>query len=131
MITHEFSIMTNKSKSADDQRMVSRRHAWGGAGISIALFVLLHTTPARAQSFDDALAMAYAGNPALQAERAKLRSVDESVGVALSDWRPTAAVQANTGASHQTFNNTSGDLRPADASLTITQPIYNGGSTVA
>ncbi len=75
--------------------------------------------------------MAYASNPALQAERAKLRSIDEGVAIAKSDWRPSLTAQADAGFSHQEFDNTSGDLKPIDTNLTLSQPVFNGGSTIA
>jgi TolC family type I secretion outer membrane protein len=87
--------------------------------------------PAGAETLQDALALAYTNNPALQAERAKLRSVDEGVPEALSNWRPTATAQANAGVSHQVFDTTSGNLKPSDTSVTISQPVYRGGRTVA
>ncbi|MDD9918202.1 MAG: secretion protein, partial [Rhodospirillaceae bacterium] len=42
----------------------------------------------RAQNLMEALALAYTNNPTLQAQRARLRSVDEGVPQALSGWRP-------------------------------------------
>ena len=43
------------------------------------------------------LAFAYAGNPALRAERARQRATDEAVPQALSGWRPVITAEANAG----------------------------------
>jgi outer membrane protein len=104
-----------------------------GHGISVLALtgLLAVSAPARAETMQEALALAYANNPALQAERAKLRSVDEGVPEALSGWRPSASAQANTGISHQAFDTTSGNLKPADIGVTLSQPVYRGGRTVA
>lgn len=84
-----------------------------------------------AETLQDALALAYTNNPSLQAERAKLRSVDEGVPEALSGWRPSASAQADGGVAHQSFDTTSGNLKPYDTSITLSQPLYRGGRTVA
>ena len=56
-----------------------------GRGIAVLAMAGLITLspPAGAETLQDALALAYTNNPALQAERAKLRSVDEGVPEAL------------------------------------------------
>src|SRR5579862_4171453 len=97
----------------------------------MAVLVLSGPVTARAETLQQALALAYANNPALQAERAKLRSVDEGVPEALSGWRPNASAQADAGISHQEFDTTTGNLRPKDASITVSQPVFRGGRTVA
>jgi TolC family type I secretion outer membrane protein len=84
-----------------------------------------------AETMQEALALAYTNNPSLQAERAKLRSVDEGVPEALSGWRPSASAQADGGVAHQSFDTTSGNLKPYDTSVTLSQPLYRGGRTVA
>jgi outer membrane protein len=48
-------------------------------------------------SIAQALAFAYAGNPALRAERARQRATDEAVPQALSGWRPVITAEANAG----------------------------------
>jgi outer membrane protein len=96
-----------------------------------AVFAVFQPQPAHAESFEDALAMAYSSNPALQAERAKLRSVDESVAAAVGDLRPQITAQANAGVSWQVYDKTSANLTPTDAGVTVTQPLYNGGGTLA
>jgi TolC family type I secretion outer membrane protein len=70
------------------------------------------------QTLEEALAMAYQGNPTLLAARAQLRQTDEQVPQALSDWRPTVEVLGGGGQS------ISGPLGTAD--LRVVQPIYRG-----
>jgi TolC family type I secretion outer membrane protein len=92
---------------------------WAGTGV------------AQAETLRDALAMAYAGNPQLESERAKLRATDEGVPEALSGWRPTLSAQGNAGFSHLEFDTTSGNLHPRDAGVSLSQPVWRGGQTVA
>jgi TolC family type I secretion outer membrane protein len=49
----------------------------------------------------------------------------------LSGWRPSASAQAAAGISHQVYDTTSGNLKPLDAGVTLSQPLYRGGRTVA
>ena len=45
----------------------------------------------------EALAATYSNQPALQAERAKLRATDENVPTALAGWRPTVVLAGTVG----------------------------------
>ncbi|MBK1662441.1 TolC family outer membrane protein [Paracraurococcus ruber] len=108
---------------------------------------------AHAQTLSDALAQAYANNPALLAARANLRAVDENVPQALAGWRPTVTVQSTAGVLDGR-NRTLGvfqDINPATGqiervqrgvtshverqlmtnSVSVTQPLFRGGRTVA
>jgi outer membrane protein len=89
----------------------------------------------------EALAATYSYQPALQAARAKLRATDEGVPQALSGWRPTVvlgggigygdgvsrAYEAATGA----YQKSQTDRQVAQATATVTQPIYTGGKVEA
>ena len=56
-----------------------------GCGWAVALVtVFAVASPLRAESLNEALAKAYANNPQLQAQRARLRAVDEEISQALS-----------------------------------------------
>ena len=93
---------------------------------------------ARAETLEQALISTYLNNPNILGERANLRSVDEGVPQALSGWRPTVTFTGAIGdeesentppappnaPAHQTF-------QPHTYSLTLTQPVYNGGGTIA
>jgi outer membrane protein len=90
----------------------------------------------------EALAATYSNQPALQAERAKLRATDENVPTALAGWRPTVVLagtvgygdgvnrafnglDALTGIDPNTKLRTNRDIGTAQA--TITQNLYTGG----
>ena len=89
----------------------------------------------------EALAATYANQPALQAERAKLRATDENVPQALAGWRPTVVMAGTAGygdgfsriysRSSGTFLNAQTDRLIGTAQATLSQPIYNGGKTQA
>ena len=104
---------------------------------------------AQAQTLADALAQAYANNPTLLAARANLRAVDENVPQALAGWRPTVSVSSSfgytdsrtralangfdpaTGGTRQFGTTAHLDRTPFSAAITVTQPIFRGGRTVA
>jgi len=102
-------------------------------------------SPAPAQSLQDALAAAYANNPALQSARAQLRATDENVPAALAGWHPTVSLSGSAGPAFgnqiSTINNTllgttthpqiNENRAEVVGSATLTQPIYRGGRTTA
>lgn len=120
----------------------------------MAAALLLGVAPASAQSMTEALASAYATNPALAADIANLKATNEGVAQALSGYRPTITAQ---GSIQSDFTNTQQDgvatgtplqqrslgarqgptdgnwheVNPATLGITITQPIYSGGRTEA
>jgi len=87
------------------------------------------------------LAATYANQPALQAERAKLRATDENVPQALAGWRPTVVLAGTAGygdGMSRAYSNLSdgwtkqrSDRTIATAQATVTQNIYTGGKTQA
>jgi outer membrane protein len=120
--------------------MVASRFAF--AALLMASAAIVEVRPAMGQTLQEALALAYANNPALQAARAQLRAVDENVPQALAGWRPTVQV---TGSYGQTTTSSAGAPRPvgprtqtdwrsrdpASYQAGVTQPLYRGGRTVA
>ncbi|MDD2876156.1 MAG: TolC family outer membrane protein [Acidiphilium sp.] len=104
---------------------------------------------ARPATLTQALAEAYADNPTLQEQRANLRATDEAVPAALAGWRPTIEVQGTagriTGTTEEAFPGTNPftgqttlnrstlaqSRNEAIGQITVTQPIYKGGATVA
>jgi len=91
----------------------------------------------RAETLSEALAAAYASNPGLKAERAKLRAVDEQVPQALSGFRPTLEASGDV-TREDTLNNrrsTGGGKEqirtPRGTDFTVAQPLYQGGRTTA
>ncbi|MDP6351228.1 MAG: TolC family outer membrane protein [Alphaproteobacteria bacterium] len=91
----------------------------------------------RAQSLEEALATAYATNPALLAERAALRATDEGVARALSGWRPTVTVngqfdhQFTDSETRFLFSAGEQTIDTKSIELSLSQPLYRGGRTVS
>ena len=91
-------------------------------------------------SLMEALAVAYETNPTLAAQQANLRATDEGVAIANGGWRPTISA-GGTYAYQQyyffpqtvpgfgTFSTIS--AHPLQGALTVTQPIFRGGRTIA
>jgi outer membrane protein len=123
-----------------------------------AALAALPSAAAWSQSLQDALAAAYANNPALLAARAQARAVDENVPQALAGWRPTVVIAAAGGYSDTTSRNqatvpvardAAGNVRNPDTAgqpfalfteqprntgslqATVSQPIYRGGRTTS
>lgn len=107
--------------------------------LSTAAMIMAGATAVHGQTIEEALAAAYRTNPQLLAERARLRALDEGVPRALSNWRPTVTVTGEAGRAHdwtrQEVDDTTTSRRnwrsPATASLTVRQPLYRGGRTLA
>ena len=110
------------------------------------LALSLTAASASAETLNEALATAYASNPTLQAARAQQRQVDEQVPQALSNWRPTVDVEGSIGKEWQqdwlrggaasvpgggSNGQKANSREPKSALLSVTQPIYRGGRTVA
>lgn len=109
------------------------RAAFGAAVIAGAL--AFSPAPAAAQDLADALIAAYSNNPTLAARRARLRATDEQVPQALSNWRPSVAINGDAGyernrSTLRTTNRTQ-NRNPATIGLSVTQPLYRGGRTLA
>ncbi len=106
----------------------------------LALVTVMGLAPVRfahAETLEEALIEAYTSNPALAAQRAQLRSTDEQVPQALSNWRPTVEI---TGSAGETDSTTNINIPPTpqqsylyqrNGQFQVTQPLYRGGRTVA
>jgi outer membrane protein len=91
----------------------------------------------------EALAATYSYQPALQAERAKLRATDENVPTALAGWRPTVVLAGNAGYGSGLLREYLTTVTPAQnikelnprqiasAQATLTQNLYTGGKVSA
>ncbi|MDA7947513.1 MAG: TolC family outer membrane protein [Hyphomicrobiaceae bacterium] len=73
------------------------RRVRSALGASAAILLLCLATPAKSESLNAALALAYTSNPQLQAARAQLRATDETVPQARAARRPTITGQAGAG----------------------------------
>ena len=91
---------------------------------------------AAAQTLEEALVLAYQNNPTLQAQRARLRAVDEEVPEALAGWRPTIEIAGDVGALYSNTdgmipNSGSSTVAPYGVGLTAIAPVYQGGRVAA
>ena len=123
----------------------------GSAAANRAAAKQLVSTQNAPHTLTEALVATYAYNPALLAERARLRSTDEGVPQALAGWRPTVVASGSAGYANGVAISTAGavtrlgvqtgvgqqtnytslnrDLGTAQALLT--QPLYTGGRVSA
>ena len=99
-------------------------------GVKIASTVLAGCLAAagaaRADTLDDAVALAYQTNPTLQNARAQLRGLDEEYVQARAGYRPQVQIAAEA----DNINGPSTDqltVKPASASISVVQPLYTGG----
>src|SRR6516164_1277070 len=116
---------------------MSRRINALGAGVCV-FATAMGAQAVHAESLADAISLAYQTNPSLQAQRAQLRSTDETYVQARAGYRPNASVQGslgwrwqNLGVNNCTIFIPNCDLSPETNSisttLSVTQPIYTGG----
>ncbi|MTJ83469.1 MAG: TolC family outer membrane protein [Telmatospirillum sp.] len=109
----------------------------------LILTVCGYSSSVGAETLQEALASAYVGNPTLQSQRAHLRAVDEQVPQALSNWRPVVTLTGDLNRTN-TFQKApamtlagtqlqSGTViaNGKTATLSISQPLFRGGRTVA
>jgi outer membrane protein len=113
------------------------------AAAAVLLMACAGTTPVLADTIEAALVRAYESNPQLNAQRAQVRSTDESVPQALSGYRPSVAVNASAGYQYTDSLSTQGGLPqgpvehtiihganpPRSVGLTVTQNVFNGNQT--
>ncbi|BBK43781.1 type I secretion protein TolC [Allostella vacuolata] len=104
-----------------------------GAACLMAAAVLPGT--AAGQTLEEVLVSTYNTNPQLLAERARLRSYDELVPQSLAGWRPTVQASGSYGISRERTEvpgiRQTDRLNPFSTNLTVSQPLYRGGRTVA
>ena len=121
---------------------MSRRLMGLGASVGVlALASAVGTGAANAESLADAITLAYQTNPTLQAQRASLRSTDETYVQARAGYRPTASISANTSFQWQWIGTPQCTVfgcqaaytstNQLSASLNVTQPLYTGGRATA
>jgi TolC family type I secretion outer membrane protein len=101
--------------------------------VAIALGLgFVGSAPGTAQTLEEALVAAYLTNPDLEAQRAALRATDELVPQALSDWRPTIAIDSAAIATDvDASNDAGGSFNTTQGGIALDQQIYNGGETGA
>jgi TolC family type I secretion outer membrane protein len=105
------------------------------AGLATAIFLSFGASQASAESLQEALAQAYATNPALQAQMAAVRAAHERVPEARAGFLPSLFADIEAG---KVKEESTGGLfardetrTPVSTGLTLDQPVYQGGRTVA
>jgi outer membrane protein len=91
------------------------------------------------ESLNDALVAALAASPQFAGQTERVREIVASrLKVARSHWLPAIKFASSAGVKSETdtYDNTfmpvdSGTVRPVDLSVTLEQPIYRGGQTLA
>ncbi len=101
------------------------------AGFIAALLAFAIPGAAVAQTLTEVLATTYATNPRLLAGRAELGATNELVPQALSGWRPTIAGTAGIGETWRDSDVGSDTSTPRSVGVSVSQPVYRGGRTVA
>lgn len=101
------------------------------AGLIAALLAFATPGAAVAQSLTEVLATTYATNPRLLAGRAELGATNELVPQALSGWRPIIAGTAGLGETWRDSDVGSDTSTPRSVGVSVSQPVYRGGRTVA
>lgn len=102
---------------------VSGRLRW----VSLAVLAALCGASAQAESLSDALALAYAHNPTLMAQRYTQKTIDENYVQTRAQYGPTLNSTAigqysRTSQGGQTVSNNAGQLQ-----ATLSQPLYTSG----
>lgn len=99
------------------------------AGVAVCL-----PSDAHAETLNQALAAAYEYNPQLDAERARLRAVDEEVTRARSGFRPVITGNADINYQFQnqktSLGKTEQELKPSGYSVDLVQPVFSGFRTI-
>ncbi len=101
--------------------------------LAFILFTSLLPPVVKAETLYQALTTAYHNNPALRAERARLRAIDEGVPQALSGWRPNVIISSDAGSVRTTTSPSSGrkNRDPYGAEISLVQPVFRGFRTIS
>jgi len=113
-----------------------------GAAAAVLLLACAGPVPALADTIEAALVRAYQGNPQLNAQRALVRSTDETVPQALSGYRPKVNLTATAGVTYTDSTavvngtpttiskvRTAGENAPRSVGINVTQTLFNGQQT--
>lgn len=100
---------------------------------AVACLGVLLPHNAQAESLRDALGAAYRYNPAIDAERARLRGTDEEVARAMSGYRPIVTGEASAARTYSSVNRggakSSSITYPKGYNVSLVQNLFNGFGT--
>jgi len=104
------------------------------AAAMAATLLILPSTPTWAETLPEVLVRTYQGNPVLNAERARLRGIDETVPMAVAAYRPQIMAMLTGGLQQVRVlfpDNTvqTATLRTWTIGLTVSQTLFNGFKT--
>ncbi|HEY0313938.1 MAG TPA: TolC family outer membrane protein [Allosphingosinicella sp.] len=97
----------------------------GGLLAAAGAAALIAGSAAGAQTLRDALSETYRTNPTIMAERAQVRSLDESVAVARAGNR--VQVSGTAGVNQDLTRTGGGNGRNLSAGIDVSYPLFNGG----
>lgn len=106
--------------------MIMRRAGRLLLGPTMAAALALPCAPARAETIDQALALAYSVNPEINAQRAATRATDESVPIAKSGLRPTVSASADISKTRSRSRSRTLIMAPGGFGVTISQTLFDG-----
>ncbi|MEZ5924547.1 MAG: TolC family outer membrane protein [Hyphomicrobiaceae bacterium] len=113
------------------------KHLLRYTGLVLAAGLVAGPVSASAETLGEALASAYASNPRINAERARLRATDEELAKAQSGYRPTLFGTADWFMYQRTeteprglASQNDGILNPKVITLNAQQQLYSGGRIV-
>lgn len=86
---------------------------------------------AHAMTLKEALVTAFEQSHLIRAEEAQVRNANENAPQALSEWLPTIEGQYSRGHSDLEFGSSNSDGDTERKSISLRQPLFNGGGTVA
>ena len=94
--------------------------------------VFFSTNEVGAQSLNEALTSAFAGNPGLDAERARQRADEENIKQEWAKALPNVSLEVYEGGEHSRINSASRTtkLTPEGYSVTLSQPLFRGLQTI-
>jgi outer membrane protein len=84
-----------------------------------------------AVSLNESLATAYKNNPELKAARENLKAVDENMPSAISGWLPQVSANFEKGRRKTDIGDISTKNDADDHDISLTQPLFRGGRTIA
>lgn len=95
------------------------------------LMAMLMPFDAHAMSLNEALSAAYDNSHRIKAQEAEVKSANENAPQALSEWLPTIQGNYSKGKKKIEFSSTESDGDTESKSISLNQPLFNGGGSVA